>query len=344
MDKHGLAIAEAVSERIPGVPILALTRYIKDDQLLTEVSVHPCVDGVLPKKYLESDEFARRDFLRLVGSASEKAKARACHRVGAPVVASDAQRDCDVAITCALVSPEFEEVRKLAQWDQVSKSGDATQYFLSKWPSKNGSAIKVVAAAQSQMGLTSAAILASKMLFHWRPKYLVHIGIAAGLVGKPGDILFGTSSLDYASGKVEDVADEGIRFSPQGESVPVCSRLKGMAESIKASGEMLLRIRKRYPGGIPDLELHIGPYASGPYVISSAKVVQDLKSRQRKLIALDMESFAIFQAVHEAGDICKALVIKASSDKAVGKTDEYQGRAAFCAAQFGFEFIKDFMS
>ena len=334
--------------------------------MLVDVSLHPNIDGVIPKRYILSPLLSRHTFLEILAKARQKVRQRRSPggaitgtasniHVGGVVVESVQSpqqafelESVDLVIICALESPETEEMLKVVPtWTPETYAPDPTIYRRCKWVGVDNLPINVVLATLSQMGLTAAAVLATKVLARWQPRYLALVGIAAGLKGKPGDILFASSSFDYASGKISEGRDHETQFAPAGESLPADPCLLQWAQEAHREGNLLLTVQKRWPGGrsTNDLPaLHIGPFACGPFVVSSSSFVADLIDRNRKFVALDMESYAVFNAVENSGQDCRAIVIKGASDNAVNKSDEHQPKAAFFAAQFLYEFAKTYLS
>lgn len=348
-DTSGLDIAAALAVDYPGVPILAMTRYNRHHRFIARISVAACIDGVVPKPYLESDECSSTDMIALVSKARDRARLRSAAAGADSVPAGKVcvEESIDLAIVCALNTPEFEEVRKLSSWHRLETPADATAYWVTKWTSRSGRVLNVVAATQQAMGVTSCAILATKLIARFVPRYVVQVGIAAGITGNPGDIYFASSVFDYASGKVTEKKGGGFVFDPSGDSLPADATVLQWAREAEADGSLLLSIQKKFPGGRFEQKLpglHIGPFATGPLVVSSRTFVKNIRARQRKVIALDMESYAVFRAAAEWGsDRCRAMAIKASSDSGVDKSDEAQGRAAFFAAQFLYEFSMEYL-
>src|SRR2546426_2648880 len=46
-DRSGLEVAKEVNSYLPSVPIVGITRYIKSDRILSEVSLDPYLEGIL---------------------------------------------------------------------------------------------------------------------------------------------------------------------------------------------------------------------------------------------------------------------------------------------------------
>lgn len=65
-------------------------------------------------------------------------------------------------------------------WKPVTFSDD-TQTYYSASIEKNGSSHKIVYARQSEMGMTVAVTLTMKLIEHFRPQFMIMVGIAAGI-------------------------------------------------------------------------------------------------------------------------------------------------------------------
>ena len=78
----------------------------------------------------------------------------------------------------------------------------------------------------------------------------------------------------------------------------------------------------------------MGPLASGASVLAAKKQTEPIKMQHRKVIAIDMEAYAIFAAAEEAPlPQPKAFVLKSICDFADDEKDDlYQSYAAYTSA------------
>ena len=108
----------------------------------------------------------------------------------------------DLGVVCALYKIELESILRLAKsWDEVAFPHDSTKYFTTMLEIK-GKCIKIVASSAPQMGMPATAVLTTKLISHFKPRYLAMTGIAAGISGRNinlGDILVADPSWDYGS-------------------------------------------------------------------------------------------------------------------------------------------------
>jgi nucleoside phosphorylase len=195
------------------------------------------------------------------------------------------------------------------------------------------------------MGLTAAAIMTTQLILQFRPRMVVMVGIAAGTRsgGKQfGDVLVADPSVDYNSGKV--VQAEGIReFQPDPYPISLNPRLRSVLHKYRGPHPMFEEIRQRWQGKIPKgpNRLHVGPLGAADQVIDDSTRVLEIQKNWRKLIGVEMETYGVYRAAHEAPDPKPRVVsFKAVCDFAAEKSDSWQDYAAFVAAQFSVEFLK----
>lgn len=259
---------------------------------------------------------------------------------------SDSSYAFDLAIVTALREPELESVLQIdAMWEPFKLSNDSTEYF--KGVLQNGSKrIKVVAASAPQMGMVATSVLSTKMISAFRPKYIIMTGIAAGVkgIGNFGDILITDLSFDSGSGKIK-TSDRGeSKFEPDYKSIDLETDIKEAIISCKSSREYLEEIKRLWQGEKPetDLNLRIGPLASGAGVIENNKIIEEIKGHNRKLIGIDMETYGLFYSARHATKPRpkSAISMKSISDYADNqKNDQFQKYASYTSAAFMHKFV-----
>lgn len=260
----------------------------------------------------------------------------------------------DVAIITALPQPEFEAVLKLnkGMWEEVAVDGDFIKYY--KTTFNDGDKVKtIIAATADQMGMPASSHLSTKLILYFKPKYLIMGGISAGIKDRGlgyGDILIAEQSWDYGSGKIversngieSEVSD--IYFQADTRDIQLSADLKAKISNFKLTkSDILNKIHNDWPGDSPTtrLQMHLGPIASGSYVISSEITLQEIKDQQRKLLGVEMETYGVYySAEHSPEPKTKAISIKSVSDFGDGsKDDKFQRYAAYTSASFIYYFI-----
>ena len=256
------------------------------------------------------------------------------------VEASNLPYSYDIAVVTALVKPELSSILELpGDWQEVKIWGDATIYHAGTFADSNRR-LKVVAASAHQMGMTAAAVLSMKIQKHFRPRYLVMTGIAAGVAegdGNPGDILIADQTWDYQSGKNTIIRGKEV-FQPEPRSIPLNTGLKERFLQLASTRVWLDEIKREYPRQTPSspIQLLVGPVASGDTVVQNKTIVEDLKDRNRKLIGIDMETYGVFYAAENCPQPRPTPIsMKAICDFAnAQKTDDFQHYAAYTSARY----------
>lgn len=245
----------------------------------------------------------------------------------------------DLAIVAALREPELSAVLDLDWgWRTEDQPGDATRYHVGEYQRRNGTSGKVVAARAPRMGMPAAATLASKMGMHFRPRFIAMIGICAGRPNETnlGDVVVANPSWDYGSGKHALVDGEKV-FEPAPHPFPLTTHVRGLVEQYEGENEVLAQFRSDFRGNkSPTMpKLHIGPFASGAAVIARGELMGDIKTQNRKLLAVDMEAYGVASAATELPEPQPDfLMLKGVSDFAdEEKNDAYREYAAYMSVQ-----------
>lgn len=258
------------------------------------------------------------------------------------------KHDYEVAIITA-VEVETKAVKRLNEkWDILYKENDPTVYFNTQFQ-KDGRIIKVITAQQSEMGMAAASTLASKILQHFKPKYIIMVGIAAG-IGKDknfGDIIVASDVWNYSSGKyvAKSESDDLLSFEPDPKSLSLDPMLRGKL-SIDYS-QILFDIKSKWQDDIStELKIIMGPLACGSAVVANEKIVQQLiQAHSRKTVGLDMESYGMFYTAQNSSGI-KAIpiCIKSICDFADSKKgDGFQNYSAYTSSQFAKYLIENIL-
>ncbi len=249
----------------------------------------------------------------------------------------------DVAIICALKSPELDAViDHLDNWEQLVVENDkSTKYY-----SNNMDGVKIIVASAAQMGMPASTTLAMKTIDFFRPKYLFMAGICAGVKEKVnlGDILVADQSWDYGSGKIKMDGDEQI-FQVEPYPLRLDGTLKANAEELQANREIISEIRHNWKIKNGELNVHIGPIASGASVISDKNFIDEITKKQhRKLLGIEMEAYGVMYAANNCSEPRpKAMIVKSVCDFGDSdKDDSMQQYAAYTSASFIYAYIEQY--
>lgn len=254
---------------------------------------------------------------------------------------------CDVAIVCA-VDVEMDAVKRaFINNDLKIKNfdNDASDYYYAEI-SRQNSILKIIIAQQREMGMAATSNLTQSIIYHFKPQYIIMVGIAAGIGDnkKIGDIIVATDVWNYSSGKYITDEEGKLAFSPDPKHIIVDPNIESVLK--RDYSDTLYQIHKNWIGeDYGDLKLVLGPLACGAAVVGNSQIVEDMiKKHSRKTVGLDMESYGLFYATKYGLDnrtipIC----LKSISDFAdKDKEDDYQKYAAYTSAEFA-KYLIDFI-
>lgn len=254
----------------------------------------------------------------------------------------------ELGIVTALASPELEAALQLPWgWKRRAVPADPANYFEGKFLN-GGHEKQVIATSAPRMGMPAACIAAMKLITAFRPKYLAMIGIAAGVRDRCnlGDVVIADPTWDWGSGKIVTSGEEvNLLIAPHQLSLDPFLRAK--LASFALDGSVADSIRRAWTGSDRNsvLNIHIGPVASGAAVLADRAFTNQLVEQHRKLLAVEMETYAIFAACHDSVlPQPKPFSMKSISDFAdQGKNDDFQRYAAYTSAQALKRFVEDFI-
>jgi nucleoside phosphorylase/CheY-like chemotaxis protein len=250
-----------------------------------------------------------------------------------------AQYGSDLCIVSALPEPELSAVMDVPwNWKKIVLQHDPAMAYWQGSFVNRGQSRTVHAACSQRMGMVSAAITATKMLFQFRPRFIIMTGIAAGFKGSCnlGDILVADPCWNYESGKWASISGKESEFQAAPHQVPVSSYLRGKVMNLAQDASFLSNIRQSWRGPKPEtaLKIVLGPLASGAAVRTDREVLTTVREQHRQAIGLEMEAYAVMAAASE-GPLpeARALVIKSVCDFAdAKKADNFQAYAAYTSA------------
>jgi nucleoside phosphorylase len=255
----------------------------------------------------------------------------------------------DVGFVCALEHPELSALINATggptRWREVGDARFPHIYRQTELLIGMDKRLKLVCTSATSMGLTAAAIVTTQLVYQFRPRIVMMVGIAAGTRagGKEfGDVLVADPSVDYNTGKVAESG--GIReFLPDPYPIGLNPRLRSLLQKYRTTHPVFEIIRRRWRGPTPSgpNRLHLGPLGAADQVIDDPSRVLEIQRNWRKLIGVEMETYAVYRACTESPDPKPRFVsFKSVCDFAAEKTDSWQAYAAFIAAEFAVEFLK----
>ena len=266
-----------------------------------------------------------------------------------PSAAGGTDSKFDLALVCALHRPELQAVLETfggeSAWTPGPSAGQPHIYKVTEHQCPDGTRLRIIAAAPTYMGLTATAILATQLVVTCRPRLIATVGIAAGTKtsGRShGDILIADPSVDYASGKVS--FDDGAEtFHPDPFPLPIDASLRTLVQEDVRTREGLDEITHAWNGPTTTrpLRVHIGPVGAGDQVVNSARRIMEIQKNWRKLIGIEMETYALYRAGYEAPHPRPLYMsFKSVCDFAESKSDDWQEYAAYSAARYCRSFFE----
>lgn len=231
-------------------------------------------------------------------------------------------------------SMETAAVMQMYDWREIKFDNDMQTYYETQFMRDN-TFYKVVTTQQNAMGMTAAAALSMKLIEHFRPRYLIAVGIAAGVALKDveeqiyGDVVVADEIWDYSTGKFVSPEESEIRygnigFLPRPAVIRMQSELRKYVETAAKSKENQCHV-------------FIGAMATGSAVVANREILdKQIHSQFRHTAGLDMEAYGIAYAAENATAPRPApIVIKSVSDFADShKNDQYQKFAAYTSVEF----------
>jgi nucleoside phosphorylase len=242
----------------------------------------------------------------------------------------------DVAVVCALRSPELDQVLKLPwAWQAAEPIDDHT--FIHRGSFESGGTIFSVAAASApRMGMVASALLSSRLIAALKPKMIAMCGICAGVRDKTafGDVLVVDPAWDSQSGKrIRDGEVSILAMAPH--QLQCTPRIRSHLEQIRDDQPALLEIFSDFEGAPSVPKILVGPVATGSAVLADANIVSEIKIQHRNLLGVEMESYGVYAAATEAAVPQPSFVaLKSVCDFAdPQKGDAHQRYAAYTSAR-----------
>lgn len=251
--------------------------------------------------------------------------------------------DYYVALITATATEESGVLHMYNDWKSLNFERDSQKYYETAIERK-GKQLKIVAARQSEMGMTAAGVLTTKMIALFKPRFVFVVGIAAGVARKKtleqiyGDIVIPDIVWDYSSGKFVSAKKAPMSFGDVG-FIP-------RPHFVNTDESLLALVEQAIESPDNEFHVHIGPMACGSTVVANSEIVdKQIHSQYGNTAALDMESYAVMYAVeHAILPKPKGLVIKSVCDYAdEEKTDQYQKFASYTSSQFAKYLIENYL-
>ncbi len=184
-----------------------------------------------------------------------------------------------------------------------------------------------------RMGLVNMAIVATKAIELFQPKIVAMSGICAGVPGETKylDLVVGSTCWEYQTGKWKDgeFKQEPYQVSLEydfGIDLHQTSESKDILNDIRVG---------LFHSELSDLKIKVAPISSGSAVIADEQMMSKIGTQQRKMAALEMEMYSLYEASQQS--LCKPLYFGAKSVVDMGDTskgDHYHDAACLISARY----------
>lgn len=258
------------------------------------------------------------------------------------------QYKSDVCILTALDVPEMEQIHRLqCFWEDPTPLDDHTFTRRGRLVS-GGKEFSLIAASAPRMGMVATALLAAKLIEETRPRFIVMAGICAGVEGKAniGDVLLANPSWNWQSGK-HGIDELGPHFAAAPHQLDVPEFIRSRGAALRSDRAYLSQIKHGYNGAkhSHELDLRVGPVASGSAVLADEAIVKDIQLQERTLLGVEMEIYGMYAAAAFASyPKPTAFAMKSVCDYgSKGKSDEHQAYAAYTSAAVLHAFLERYL-
>ena len=241
--------------------------------------------------------------------------------------------ETDVALL-TVTTTEFNAVLHFHDWKAKTFAGDEQIYDVATFE-RDGKKYSLVHAKISEMGMPAAAATAMKVIFTFRPRYIIMVGIAAGVAKTEfedqmyGDVVLPDVVWNYSAGKFVSPDKAEIVYGDLG-FLP-----RSTSESIPE--EIVPYLKKAVESPENPCHAYIGPMACGSTVVASRELLEkQVYSQYHQTAGLDMESYAVVYAANHSSDPKPTpIIVKSVCDFAdSAKSDDYQRFAAYSSCEF----------
>ena len=227
---------------------------------------------------------------------------------------------------------EEDAVQRMYDWEEIRMPGDTQVYYHASCSEKER---LLIAARQDEMGMTASATLTMKLIEHFRPKYVIMPGIAAGALEENddmqmyGDVVLADMIWNYSNGKYVSREEAAIVFGEVG--------FLPRPTVVHVDKDLLPYFEKAVHSEHNQTHVHIGAMASGSAVVANRAILeQQVKGQFSSTKGLEMEGYGVaYAASHATEPRPKAIIAKSVCDFADNrKSDIYQKFAAHTSCEF----------
>jgi nucleoside phosphorylase len=197
----------------------------------------------------------------------------------------------------------------------------------------------------TRMGLINMAVTAARAIELFEPPFVGMSGVCAGQTDttKMLDVIICTMAWEYQAGKYQS----GVFIQePYQVSVPPeqQNEISQFVEDPKLKNIICDGLTMHEH--VNDMTIKLGPIASGSLVVADSKKMGEIKEGHRKLLGLEMEINALYEAANQTSCKPKYLAIKTATDFGdtdKSATDDFQDIGSIMAARCLVEYIERYI-
>lgn len=184
-----------------------------------------------------------------------------------------------------------------------------------------------------RMGLVNMAIVAAKAIELFQPKIVAMSGICAGVKDRSNflDLVVGSECWEHQTGKWKD----GV-FKQEPYQIPLPSDLRVDLSQSSEDQDIKNYLRNNlYHQELKNFEIILAPISSGSSVIADHNMMDSIANQQRKMAALEMEMYSLYEAASQS--LCRPLFFGAKSVVDLGdavKNDDFHESACVISARY----------
>ena len=190
----------------------------------------------------------------------------------------------------------------------------------------------------NKMGLVNMAITASKAIEFFQPKIVAMSGICAGVEGEAKllDLIIGDPCWEYQTGKFKD-----NEFKQEPYQSPIDQSIRVELDQFCQSDTDLSEIKSGlFESDLNTSRMFLAPVSSGSAVVASAEKMAEIELQHRKMAALEMEMYSLYEAARQS--LCKPLYFGVKAVVDLGdtlKNDSVHSPASIISARFVVNFL-----
>lgn len=274
------------------------------------------------------------------------------HIHGAKRQIADEKYQSDVLVVTALRKPELDAVLEIGwEFTKILQPVDGRQFVRSgRKQLASGLQLNIWAGSTSKMGMVWTSLFVSNAIKQLRPRVVAMTGICMGhpVETAIGDIVVAVHSWNWQAGRLSARTDGSPCFECQPEPVVASKILTNLWDDMAADSELLRKIHSEFYGEKPlqPPKLKVAPMVSGSVVIAHQSAHSDIFGQDRKIRAVDMETFGVYAACESIEDLAPLFIsIKSVSDLGLpDKDDKYQKYCAYASARALDLFLEKYWS